>query len=1294
MKMFKGWKRKGFLGIGVLVLALLFCFGMNQSGEISAADEEGKILIGGKEFTGDYILTESKVSVRYTDYSTVNDTIQWIPDNKEVITISEADENGIKTYYINAAGVGTAVLECFVNGEWVASCTIKIESAFIESSIFEPASDISEKSIVVLDLDINKDGEEVSMLFPAEDVTWKSKNLDVVEIVETTPSQAGIPSKAKIKPVGTGKGTIEVTYMNSESKRVGPYSFDVYVAPKVTVQTEQDDSSTADVLETDSGFLVYPGVTAASGDNIKTKTSDKVDWVLKKDDKIVASSDEPQQILVTGDKNDPDEMAPYWTINAKAGLYSLDIATKGCLDKSVGALKKNYKIRVYATPDDIDSFLQKGDVFDLAKAFNITTGEFGGENNFFTGGPVSSDEFDANAVDYNESDGTVKIVKDTKKISFTLTPTEFGKKYIRNYDGETYTITLTVYSEFTLNFTDVDLVLNGEAVNLEAYYNNERTKNVKWSIAEENKKYVQLDEKEGYISGVGVTSTPVKVTASITLEDGRTLNATCTVRVHNTATSITLTPDELELKVGGFNTVVADVELISDGADGTASPKLVWLIEDEEIASIKSITDDTLSATIEGLKAGHTTITVINSENYKVAAYCTVTVVAPIESITISSESATVYLFQEAYKLSVIATEPAELINTATFKWSTNAPEIAEVSDSGLVKLKKAGKVIVKVEAEYDPFVFATCELTIEEHATGFGIKNKTITIEAGQKYDVEYDVAVDVASTTVKWELTDTTVAKLGQPQTAVVKGNKPKQTITGTKAGVTYIVATTSEGLVSTCKVVVIEKASGVSVTPTKLELAVGESQKVTATAVPATATDTVFTWISEKDNIASVSNGTVTGKAPGTTIIWVTPQNGSGRASVVVTVYSKATGMTFENTNIEIVKGEKYTIKPVFSPANVTNKGVKYTSLNTSVATVDSSGVIKALKGGTTVITGVSDDGGHIATCVVTVKERITTLKLDHKNVNLGLGKKLKLKATVTSNSASNPKLKWTTSNKDIVKVNQKGKIKGKKIGTATITVRVTDGSNKKATCKVRVVRGVTSVTLNKRVLNVVVGQTEKLKATIKPTNATVKSVTWTCDNPEIAVVENGEILGLAIGSTKVTATAKDSSGKKATCYVNVIEEIPVSSIVLSAQNMTMVKGEAQRIGYSVTPHNTTDKVYFDSDNRAVATVTGDGKVYARRAGVANISITTTSGKQAMVKVMVIGLNKTKVTMEQYDTETLYVDGATSGVTWFTSNPSVATVQNGKITARKAGTCTVYAKINGINLACTVVVKNMTK
>ncbi|MFW5632985.1 MAG: Ig-like domain-containing protein, partial [Acetivibrio ethanolgignens] len=68
-------------------------------------------------------------------------------------------------------------------------------------------------------------------------------------------------------------------------------------------------------------------------------------------------------------------------------------------------------------------------------------------------------------------------------------------------------------------------------------------------------------------------------------------------------------------------------------------------------------------------------------------------------------------------------------------------------------------------------------------------------------------------------------------------------------------------------------------------------------------------------------------------------------------------------------------------------------------------------------------------------------------------------------------------------------------------------------------------------------------------------------------------------------------------------------------------------------------------------------------------------------------------TSLTLEQYDTETLYVDGATTGVSWYSANPSIATVVNGRVVGRKKGTTTIYAKVSGITLGCKVTVKNIS-
>jgi uncharacterized protein YjdB len=191
----------------------------------------------------------------------------------------------------------------------------------------------------------------------------------------------------------------------------------------------------------------------------------------------------------------------------------------------------------------------------------------------------------------------------------------------------------------------------------------------------------------------------------------------------------------------------------------------------------------------------------------------------------------------------------------------------------------------------------------------------------------------------------------------------------------------------------------------------------------------------------------------------------------------------------------------------------------------------------------------------------------------------------------------------------------------------------------------------------------------------------------------VDDSGLVRGLSVGTTTITASAKDNSKKSATCYVEVIDPIPATSILLADKNMVMIRGESQSIGYTIVPSNSTDKVTISSSNKNIATVSSTGKIKARRAGSTTITITTSSGKQAEIQLQVIGLNKTSLTLEQYDYETLTVEGVTSGITWYSANPSIATVSGGKVVGRKVGSTTIYAKFSGITLGCKVKVKKIS-
>lgn len=186
--------------------------------------------------------------------------------------------------------------------------------------------------------------------------------------------------------------------------------------------------------------------------------------------------------------------------------------------------------------------------------------------------------------------------------------------------------------------------------------------------------------------------------------------------------------------------------------------------------------------------------------------------------------------------------------------------------------------------------------------------------------------------------------------------------------------------------------------------------------------------------------------------------------------------------------------------------------------------------------------TESGGKVATTGKTnPTAKPKSVRMNVKKATLDVKKKktIQLKATVSPANASQ-KVTWTPGNKNVVIVDKNGLVTAAGRGTATVTAKTSN--NKKATCRITV-KGpikVTKVRLNKNSGTIDLkkkNKTIKLKATLTPTNATNKKVTWNSSNTKVATVNSsGKVTGISVGTTKITVTTDD--GKKfATCQVTV-------------------------------------------------------------------------------------------------------------------------------------------------------------
>lgn len=336
------------------------------------------------------------------------------------------------------------------------------------------------------------------------------------------------------------------------------------------------------------------------------------------------------------------------------------------------------------------------------------------------------------------------------------------------------------------------------------------------------------------------------------------------------------------------------------------------------------------------------------------------------------------------------------------------------------------------------------------------------------------------------------------------------------------------------------------------TGLTLTKGQTQKLTATVAPANATNKTVTWKTSNKNVATVSeNGLVTAVGGGDATITCTAKDGSNvKATCKVTVTVPVSGIQLSQTSAALTVGDTLTLTKTIYPSDATNQAVTWTSSSDAVASVDSNGKITAKTAGSAMITCKSvSDNSVVGICNVTVKAKVQTpseikvnkITLNKTTASVTKGKTLQLTATVTPGNATKKEVKWSTSNKNVAMVSTSGLVTAKSAGTATITCTAQDGSGVKATCKITVknpVVKVTKVTLNKTTATLAPKETLTLKATVTPTNATNKAVTWKSSNTKIATVSSsGKVTAKAAGTVTITCRAKDGSGKKATCKITV-------------------------------------------------------------------------------------------------------------------------------------------------------------
>ncbi len=339
----------------------------------------------------------------------------------------------------------------------------------------------------------------------------------------------------------------------------------------------------------------------------------------------------------------------------------------------------------------------------------------------------------------------------------------------------------------------------------------------------------------------------------------------------------------------------------------------------------------------------------------------------------------------------------------------------------------------------------------------------------------------------------------------------------------------------------------------------------------------------------------------------------------------------------------------------------------------------------------------------------KTSAKSISLNRSTLSLGVGETYTLIDTVKPDSAA-VGCKWTSSNSAVASVDGNGKVTAKKAGTATITVKTSNGLSK--SCKVTVKPAPSSIKVSTSNLSLGVGE-EFIISESTNSGSYAWKFSWSSSNSKVATVtktsgNKAKIVAKGTGTTNITV--KTYNGKTAVCKVTV-KPAP-TSVSLTSSNITLGKGETFIIAQNSNSGSYAKNFTWSSSNTNVATVAktsgNKAKITAKNNGTAYIKIKTYNGKTATCKVTVknapssVKTNPKSVTLGVGETYTVsestnsgtYANA--SNLSWSSSNSSVAVVTKGSgnkavITAKRAGTANITIKLyNGKTASCKVTVK----
>ncbi len=629
-----------------------------------------------------------------------------------------------------------------------------------------------------------------------------------------------------------------------------------------------------------------------------------------------------------------------------------------------------------------------------------------------------------------------------------------------------------------------------------------------------------------------------------------------------TSSRLVLSPKILTLR----QNQVADFTAVGLAATGdTATVAVSWSVTSGSITDTSTSNGKHYGRYKAGSDTGKVKVTATGNPGGSDTAVVTVTPV-PVASVSVSPASVSAQVGQTVQLSATTKDSAGAVLTGRAVSWSSSNPSVASVSGSGLVTGLAAGSATLTATSEGQSGTAAIAVTTVP--VASVAVTPASAGIQVGQTAQLtatpKDGSGNALSGRIVTWASSNASVATVNASGLA-----------TAVAAGSAMITAT-SEGQSGTSSITVTNvPVASVALTPASATIQVGQTQQLAATLKDAsgnTLSGRAVSWSSSSPSVATVSgSGLVTGLATGSAAVTATSEGQSGTSSITVTTVPVASvAVTPASATIQVGQTQQLaaTLKDA-SGNTLSGRAVSWSSSNSSVASVSSSGLVTGLAAGSAVITATSEGKSGTATLTVVapppppgapgaVTDLVvagatdTSVALSFTEVSDGTGQP----ASYDVRFAVAP-ISWGSATA-VARGTCATPLAGSAIGAKrTCTVLGLSASTTfgfqliafRGTLNVDAVFGglsnvatgttaagapkpVASVTVSPATVSVGVGGTQQFTATLRDANGNVlsgRTVTWSSSSPAIATVSStGLTSALLAGTTTVTATSEGQSG----------------------------------------------------------------------------------------------------------------------------------------------------------------------